>query len=76
LSRPQKIPLATNVGHSKPKDILREYLAPWVKRYRFVSRVIYANSYHFVIAVRRAKEAESGYTLGGRSERLSAKRKA
>jgi hypothetical protein len=26
LSQPQKIPLATNVGHSKPKNIEREVL--------------------------------------------------
>jgi len=49
---------ATNVGHSKPENILSEYLALWVKCYRSVSRVIYANPYDFVIAVWRAKEAE------------------
>ena len=53
-----EIPLATNVGHSKPENILSEYLALWVKCYRSVSRVIYANPYNFVIAVWRAKEAE------------------
>ncbi len=38
---------------------MSEYLELWLKCYRSVSRAIYANSYHFVIAVWREKEAES-----------------
>jgi hypothetical protein len=41
LSRSQEVPLATNVGHGKPENMLSEYLALWVNA-TAVSRVIVA----------------------------------